>query len=325
MPEHRAGLRLAAVAAGVDDHLAGHPGRGAGAVRGARPGAARGRCRWRCRPTSPPGRPARTGRRGPRTARGYRRGQVVLQVVVGGAAAAVQQPGLAERVGAGAHAGHRAAAGVVGGQRRARRRAQQRASPRGCARRQPGTTMQVAGLQRRPVRAGPQRQALRGGDLGLLRDVVQARRGAQLGRGGNTWAGPARSSRCTPGTSRKTTLVMSQRPPRRWPTRRPPGARSATVAMVANRPASAYSVRVDDVGGLQRARVGQDLGHAPPGREVPVRDRGGRGGVGDERDAVAEVGGEPGGRLAALLGADAADDQVPDAPRRSGSAAGWSW
>ena len=50
VPEHRAGLRLVAVAAGVDDHLAGDPGRGAGTVRGWRPGAAPGRCRWRCRP-----------------------------------------------------------------------------------------------------------------------------------------------------------------------------------------------------------------------------------------------------------------------------------
>jgi hypothetical protein len=42
-------------------------------------------------------------------------------------------------------------------------------------------------------------------------------------------------------------------------------------------------------------------------------DRVGRGGLGDERDLIAEVGRHPGGGLAALLGPDAADDKLGDA------------
>ena len=44
-----------------------------------------------------------------------------------------------------------------------------------------------------------------------------------------------------------------------------------------------------------------------------MRDRIGRGGLGDERDLVAEVGRHPGRGLAALLGPDAADDNLRDA------------
>jgi hypothetical protein len=61
----------------------------------------------------------------------------------------------------------------------------------------------------------------------------------------------------------------------------------AIVAMVANRPASAYSVR------SMIARVREQLRDRPALRGVAVRDRAGGGGLGDERDLVAEVGCEP--------------------------------
>ena len=46
---------------------------------------------------------------------------------------------------------------------------------------------------------------------------------------------------------------------------------------------------------------------------VPMRDRVGRGRLGDERDLIAQVERDPGGGLRALLGPDAADDQLGDA------------
>ena len=78
-------------------------------------------------------------------------GQLVLQVVVGGAAAAVEQPGPAERVGAGADAGHGAAGGVV---RAAAGRACPAPSgpvPRSVGDRQPGTTTRSSGVELGPV------------------------------------------------------------------------------------------------------------------------------------------------------------------------------
>src|SRR5271155_1635728 len=71
--------------------------------------------------------------------------------------------------------------------------------------------------------------------------------------------------------------------------------------MVAKRPASAYSVR------SMTASAGRVRGR------VAVADRVGRGRIRDEGDLVAEIGGEPGRGLAALLGPDSGDHQLPDA------------
>src|ERR1700733_14440357 len=67
-----------------------------------------------------------------------------------------------------------------------------------------------------------------------------------------------------------------------------------------------------DVVDLQRPGVGEDLVGGAAGRRVPVLDRRRGGGVGDERDAKAEVRGHPRRGLAALLGPDAADDDLAD-------------
>ena len=114
VPQHRAGLLLVAVAAGVDDHLAGDPRGGGRAVPDGdqvqgQVDAAGDAGRGDDPVVDDVEHVAHHG--GPRVAPG----QLVLEVVVGGAAAAVEQAGPAERVGAGADAGDRAAARVVGG------------------------------------------------------------------------------------------------------------------------------------------------------------------------------------------------------------------
>ena len=60
-----------------------------------------------------------------------------------------------------------------------------------------------------------------------------------------------------------------------------------------------------DLRAVQRARVGEQFVQRPVGGGVAVRDGVRRGRVRHERDVVAQVGGHPGGGLAALLGADA--------------------
>src|ERR1051326_2993216 len=118
----------------------------------------------------------------------------------------------------------------------------------------------------------------------------------------NACAGPARSSKCSPETSKKTTLVTiwsAYNLIDRGDGREPPGERVLGP--------------LDDRAGRQRARVGEQLlDRLVPGR-VAVRDRVGGGRLGDERDLIAEVEGHPGGGLGALLGPDPADHQLGDA------------
>src|SRR3954447_22397008 len=113
----------------------------------------------------------------------------------------------------------------------------------------------------------------------------------------NACAGPARSSRCSPRTSMKTTLLTIRsfyRLGDRGDGREPPGERVLGS--------------LDDGGGRQRARVAEQLLDGLALRGIPVRDRVGGGRLGDEGDLVTEVGGDPGGGFGALLGPDPADD-----------------
>ena len=239
--------------------------------------------------------------------------------VVGRAAAAVEQPGPAERVGPGADAHDGAAVGVV------TREPSERAGGHDAGARDPGRAPaghddEVVGGQRRPLsrRADGQRPARCGRLPARPRSAARTpapRSAAVL----NAWAGPARSSRCRPGTSRKTTLVTI------WSTRPDSPITSSTVAMVAKRPASAYSVRsMTALAGSVRGSASSSSTDCPAGAS--------RCGIGlvavasvTNATSIAEVGRHPGGRLAALLGPDAADDQLGDSALRSAAAAGRSW
>ena len=144
MPQHRAGLLLVPVAARVDDHLAGDPGGHRRAVPD------RDQVQRQVDAAGDPGR----GRhpvvddvehvaddRRPRIAPG----QLVLDVVVGGAAAPVEQAGPAEGVGARADAGDGAAVRVVAAQpREGGVRLSAPAPARAGDARQPGTMTQVS-------------------------------------------------------------------------------------------------------------------------------------------------------------------------------------
>ena len=268
MPEHRAGLRFVAVAAGVDDHLPGDPGGDGRAVPG------RDQVQREVDAAGDAGRGDDpvvddvqdvADDHGPRVAPG----QLVLQVVVGGAAAAVEQAGLAERVGAGADAGHRAAPGVVVPRGPAREAAPMARPSARASCRQPGTTIRSSGPssgQSAPARSGsPARWAPR-----PARPRSAARSGARSRR---PWRRPARArpgpAGAAPGTSRKTTRVTI-----RSSCRGPAAASSwSTVAMVANRPASAYSVRaMTSSAGSVRGSARISATRLVGGR-VAVRDR----------------------------------------------------
>ena len=269
MPQHRAGLRLVAVAAGVDHHLAGDPGGGGGPVRWWRPGAARGRCRWRCPPRSPPGRPARTARRGRPWPAGSGRASsswTSWWVVQRRPSSSPARPSASAP---GAHAGHRPAGGVVRGQPAEAGRAERTGA------REPGGP--PAGHDDQVVRAPAAASRARRGPAGPARSAPPAARPRSAGRRGSRarrrWEHLGR-----PGQVQQVHLghqqerddghdLVSRR-------RRAPVS-SATVAMVANRPASAYSVRA------RRRRPAASAGR--PG------SRPGRGRAAQSRCSIGEV------------------------------------
>ncbi len=127
-------------------------------------------------------------------------GQLVLHVVVGGAAAAVEQAGPAEGVGPGADAGDRAAVRVVGGERLSVAPASGPvARDPGPCDRQPGTMIRSSGVERGPLRWRPEGDALRGGDVFLLGDVGQLVAAAEVGGGGEHLGGPGEVEQVQPG------------------------------------------------------------------------------------------------------------------------------
>ena len=311
MPQHRAGLRLVAVAAGVDDHLAGDPGGRARAVPDgdqvqrevdAAGDAGRGHHPVIQRCTA---RPALT------LALGYRRASSSCRswcVVHRRPSSRPARPSASAPEHTLATVPPRAwcaASAAQAGRRRARAVARRRSPPA-------GDDDQVAAAERGPGRRWP------------------------------AAPGPARSAR-RPARRRSAAIAEPERR-RRWRTPGPdrPGPAGAVRARAGRRSGH------DPVSSAARDRAAGQLGHGArwprtgrpartrcgrarprrtasagrrgsarsavrPGGASTVRDRGGRGGVDDEGDPVAEVGGEPGGRLAALLGADAADSQLADA------------
>ena len=116
-------------------------------------------------------------------------GQLVLDVVMGGAAPAVEQPGPAEGLRAGADTGHGAAPGVVVAQPLPDPRAEVGRHRQGGAT-PAGDQHQVLGVQLRPDRLGPQRHPLGAGDERLRRDIAQGVVVAEVGGGGEHLSGP---------------------------------------------------------------------------------------------------------------------------------------
>jgi hypothetical protein len=188
VPEHGTGLLLVAVAAGVDDHAAGDP-RG-----GARPVADGEQVKGEVDAAG------NAGRRDDAAVddvqhvaddggAGVAAGQRLLEVVVGGAAPAVQQARPAEGVRARADAGDGAPGGVVVVQAAQRGRVEPAGARQG--RRAPaGDDDQVVGGEGGPAGAGAQRDALGAGNVLLLGDVVDPVVVAEVGRGGEHLGGP---------------------------------------------------------------------------------------------------------------------------------------
>ncbi len=182
MPEHRAGLWFVAVAACVDDHVPGDLGGCGGAVAGG------DQVQGEVDAAGDAGRgddPVVGGEQDVADDGRLRvaQGQFVLDVVVGGAVAAVEESCPAERVGPGADAGHRPAAGVV-----VPERPQSRVADGGRVDQGEGSPSrhhdQVLGAQLRPVERGRQRQPLGAGDVGLLGDVGERVRVPEVRCGG---------------------------------------------------------------------------------------------------------------------------------------------
>ena len=155
-------------------------------------------------------------------------GEFVLHVMVGRAAAAVQQPGPAERVGSRTHAGHGAARRVVVVEPAQRPGIE--VAVVGQAGRAPARDDdQVVGPQYRQFRVGAQHQPLGGGHVLLLGRVVQAVAEAVVGRGGEHLGRPREVEQMQPRDEQED-----------HPGHDP--VSSSTVVTVAKRPARAYSV-----------------------------------------------------------------------------------
>lgn len=223
MPEHRAGLRLMAVAAGVDDHVPGDPRGDGGAV------PAGDQMQGQVDAAGDAGRGDHAVVGGEQDVAdderaGVAYGQFVLHVVMGGAAPPLEQPGPPERLRPRADAGHRPAHGVMvpqdleGGLADGGRVGQGDGTPA-------GHHDQVLGSEVGPVGAGHQRQPLGAGDLGLLGDVGEGVRVPEIGGCGEDLRGAGQVQQMDSGHQEEDdvahdSVIMPEGRPR-LPVRRP--------------------------------------------------------------------------------------------------------
>ena len=169
---------------------------------------------------------------------------------------------------------------------------------------------EVVGGQRRPARRRADGGALRGADVFLLGDVVQVVFAPEVGGGAKRLGRPGQVEQVHTGDEQEDDsshdLVNAAGPSDHF-LDGGDGGETAGQRVLGS---------LDHRAGGQRARIRQQLFHRLFGRRVTMPDRVGRGGLGDERDLVAEVGRHPRGGLAALLGPDAADDELGDCALR---------
>ena len=180
--------------------------------------------------------------------------------------------------------------------------------------------------ERGPLRGGPDGDALGGGDVFLLGDVGQLVAAAEVGGGAERLRRPGQVQQVQPRDQQEDDLSHDLVRIAGWLAElaqlgagRTAARRGGLAGDLRDRgdgrepPGERVLGPLDDRAGGQRARVREQLLDRLARWGVAVRDRVGGGRLGDERDLVAEVGCDPRRGLAALLGPDAADDDLGDA------------